>query len=173
MYLQRFNHNDFPQLQTNNGSNYPPVGRRESRTGNSPWTEEFWWHRASRGSSLRRFARGATAVDIATLATPVGFLRGRNFRPRGSHRIYEGGYFVDRIDEQRGFVAFVKRKNEKKGKKRGRGSSKWAYEDNRSWKFWLKNNVNAIMAWYSMIVHFQDSYICQIFRFDEAFIKDA
>lgn len=41
LYLQRFNHNDFPQLQTNNGSNYPPVGRRESRTGNSPWTEEF------------------------------------------------------------------------------------------------------------------------------------
>lgn len=31
----------FSQLQTNNGSTYSPIGRRESSTGNSSWIEEF------------------------------------------------------------------------------------------------------------------------------------
>lgn len=99
-YSHPVDYTDFLQLQTNNGSNYSSVGRRESSTWNSPWIEEFQRRGASRGSSLRRFARGATTVDIATLATPVGFLRGRNFRLRGSHGIFEGGYFVDGIDVQ-------------------------------------------------------------------------
>ena len=109
---QAFSHSDqndrnmcLLQLQTSNGSSCSSTGRRESSNGNSSGIERFHWYCAIRRSRLRRSTGGTTTVDIASLATPMGFLRRRDFRLRRSHRVFKGGHLVDETDEQWEYVA--------------------------------------------------------------------
>lgn len=92
------------KLQANNGPQYPQDHWRQSSAGNSSGSKGFPWQRAIGRSSLRRRARRAATVDLATIATPLGFLRGRDIHLPGGRRVKDR-LLARRFDEGREFVA--------------------------------------------------------------------